>query len=338
VPIHKKQIQRLIRLVGQLKENRYPNCSSFVEDMRRADLDENLNLACTEKTIYRDIKTLKNDFEAPVVFSKSRNGYFLSDHNWEFTCPQIYDDSEMLAAVLGARVAEHIFPEAMKLQIRNAVDFMLTCNNPGFLDRTRIDSLVVIPGNRAKIDAKIFMPLFHAWQNHEICHITYHGSKGETSERDFEPHALVFYDGTWYTKGFCHARKEMRTLVLPRIAAIAPTGRCFEPDPEIIKTADEDGIFDQEIIRDVNIICDEYLACIVQTRPLHLNQEITPLPDGGCRLHVAAMSKYRLITWTMRQCGRAVVSSPQEIALEIVKLCNDLTKKQTAAAASQNEL
>ena len=51
MPLNKKQLQRLIRLVAQLKENRFPNCSSFAEALRRADLDENLNLACTEKTV-----------------------------------------------------------------------------------------------------------------------------------------------------------------------------------------------------------------------------------------------------------------------------------------------
>ena len=45
MPISKKQLQRLIRLVSQLKENRYPNCSTFALAMRKADLDENLNVS-----------------------------------------------------------------------------------------------------------------------------------------------------------------------------------------------------------------------------------------------------------------------------------------------------
>ena len=60
MPVSKKQLVRLIRLVAQLKENRYPNCTKFSEEMRQADLDENMNLACTPKTIFRDIQPLKN--------------------------------------------------------------------------------------------------------------------------------------------------------------------------------------------------------------------------------------------------------------------------------------
>lgn len=323
MPISKKQLQRLIRLVSMLKENRYPNCSTFAAAMRKADLDENLNVSCTPKTIFRDIQTLKNDFDAPIKFDKVRNGYYLAHHGWNFSCPQIYDDTEMLAAVIGARIAEQIFPNPMQKQIRNAVDYLLTYNNPDFLDKAQIDSLVIIPSNRTKIDADVFTGIFYAWQNHKLCHVEYKDSKGNSSERDFEPHALVFFDGVWYAKGYCRTRKEMRTLVLPRIQSITVTPEEFDPDPAIIKTANEEGIFDPEMVEDVVVQCDEYLAHIIQTRPLHPEQEIL-LTEKGCKLHVQRMSRYKLITWIMHQCGRATLISPLNISREIIDFSEKL--------------
>lgn len=327
MPLSKKQLVRLVRLVAQLKENRYPNCSRFSEEMRQADLDENLNVGCTPKTIFRDIQTLKNDFDAPIAFDKVRNGYYLKHHGWNFSCPQIYDDNEMLAAVLGARVAEHIFPAPMKKQIREAVDYLLMYNNPDFLDTTQVDSLVVIPSNRTNIDASVFMPLFGAWQRHEMCHIEYTDSRGQASTRDFEPHALVFFDGIWYAKGYCHTRKEMRTLVLARMKSVVSTGKHFDPDPEIIKTANENGIFDAEMVDDVIVHCDDYLAKFISTRPLHPDQEVKELPDGSCELHVKRMAKYRLITWVMHQCGRATVIFPRSISGEVAKFATEILCK-----------
>ena len=239
----------------------------------------------------------------------------------------------MLAAVLGARVAEHIFPSPMKEQIREAVDYLLTYNNPDFLDTTQVDSLVVIPSNRTNIDANVFMPLFGAWQRHEICHIEYTDSRGRTSVRDFEPHALVFFDGVWYAKGFCYTRKEMRTLVLARMKSAVPTGKTFEPDPEIIKTANEEGIFDPEMVDGVTVLCDDYLAKFISTRPLHTGQKVEMLPDGSCRIHIARMSKYRLITWIMHQCGRATVLAPSSVADEIAALSKTLLQKHSAFTA-----
>ena len=327
MPANKKQLVRLIRLVAQLKENRYPNCASFAADMRKADIEENLNLSCTAKTIARDIQVLKRDFNAPNDFDPSRNGYYLTHHEWTFSCPQIFDDSCMLSAVLGARVAEHIFPQPMKKQIRDAVNYLLTNNNPGFLDTTQVDSLVVIPSNRTKIDAKVFMPLFCAWQNHEICHIAYRDSKGKATERDFEPHALVFFDGVWYAKGFCHARKEMRTLAAARMKSVVSTGRHFNPDPKIVDTANEEGIFDREIVTDVIVRCDDYLAKIIQTRPLHIEQKVVPLEDGGCEIHVEEMTRFRLITWVMHQCGRATIIQPESSCSKVVVFAQEILTK-----------
>lgn len=84
MPITKKQMLRILRLVDLLKSDRYPNCSSFARMMRKADIDENLNISCTAKTIFRDIQTLKTDFNAPIKFDRNRNGYYLTDHRWEF--------------------------------------------------------------------------------------------------------------------------------------------------------------------------------------------------------------------------------------------------------------
>ncbi len=322
--VGRKQLVRLIRLVAQLKENRYPNCSSFAAELRQLDLEENLNVACTAKTVARDIAILKRDFDAPIAFDASRNGYYLTDHDWTFSCPQIFDDTCMLSAVLGARVAEHIFPQPLKQQIRAAVDYLLTNNNPAFLDTTQVDSLVVIPSNKAPIDANVFLPLFQAWQHHEICRISYTDSKGNNTERNFEPHALIFYDGVWYAKGFCHKRKEMRTLALPRMKTIVLSGVHFTPNQKIIATASEEGIFDHETILDVIVHCDEQLAKIIQTRPLHHEQEVVECANGECDIHVKTMTKFHLVTWVMRQCGRATIIQPDDCRAEVVEFAHKI--------------
>ena len=327
MPVGKKQLLRLIRLVAQLKENRYPNCSSFAADMRKADLNENLNVACTAKTIFRDIQTLKDDFNAPIEFDKTRNGYYLTKRNWNFSCPQTCEESEMLAAVLGARIAERIFPAPMQKQIRNAVDHLLARNNPEFLDKAQIDSLVILPENRTKIDAEIFMNIFYAWQNHNVCHIEYLDSRGNESERDFEPHALIFLDGVWYTKGFCHKRKEMRTLVLARMTGVVVSERTFKVAPSIVNSTQEDDIFDQEMVKNAVVHCDEYLTKLLSVRMLHPEQKVKLLPDGSSEFHVKKVSRLKLITWIMHQCGRAALLSPAAVASEIKNFAENIVSK-----------
>jgi predicted DNA-binding transcriptional regulator YafY len=182
---------------------------------------------------------------------------------------------------------------------------------------------VIIPSNRTQIDGAVFSNIFYAWQNHKVCHVGYKDSKGRISERDFEPHALIFFDGVWYAKGFCRVRNEMRTLVVPRITTISVSNEDFEPDPAIIKTANEEGIFDPEMVKNVVVQCDEYLANIIQTRPLHPEQEIIP-NAVGCEVWVKKMSKYKLITWVMHQCGRAYIVQPEIVRDDIFTFATEL--------------
>jgi predicted DNA-binding transcriptional regulator YafY len=107
----------------------------------------------------------------------------------------------------------------------------------------------------------------------------------------------------WYAKGFCHLKKDVRVLALSRMKAVVPTGITFTPDQKIIRSATEETLFNPEIVENVVIRCDSYLSSLVQTHPLHPEQQIVPMSDGGCELHIKAMSKYRLVTWTMRQCS-----------------------------------
>ena len=54
---------------------------------------------------------------------------------------------------------------------------------------------------------------------------------------------------------------------------------------------------------------------------------IMRLKNGSCRISVAEMSKYRLITWVMHQCGRAKVVAPQDCADTIADFGEKIFRK-----------
>lgn len=171
----------------------------------------------------------------------------------------------------------------------------------------------------------------HGKINHEVCHIVYADSRGNASERDFEQHALVFFEGIWYAKGYCRTRKDVRTLVLSRIKSIHSTGG-FDPKNEIIKSASEDFIFDSKMATDVKVYCDNYLTKFIETRPLPPERIVKIRDDGSSALFVKSIPKHKLITWIMHQCGRAMALEPQEIKDEIKRFAHkimDLSSEMT---------
>ena len=136
-------------------------------------VEEELEIDCGKKTILRDMKVLEHEFGCPLAFDRARNGYYLKHHGWDFIAPALLDETEMLAAVIGARIAEEIFPAPLKNKIRNAVDYLLQNNNPDSLDTANMESLNILSGLYANIDSEIFQTLFQGWQTNHCVKIAY---------------------------------------------------------------------------------------------------------------------------------------------------------------------
>ncbi|MDD3127235.1 MAG: WYL domain-containing protein [Candidatus Izemoplasmatales bacterium] len=313
MPVQKNQMLRLTHFVGMLKENRYPNCFSFARELRRWEDTKKLKISCSIKTIQRDIKVLKDEFNCPMEYDYLRKGYYLIHHGWNFSCPAILCEHEMIASVLGARIAEEIFPEPLKSDIRNAVDFQLSANNPDFLDKAFVRSLTLIPGLKISIDAEVFMNIFHCWQNHEAVNITYEDADGKRSDRMVEPHALVYYDRSWYVKGFCLKRNQRRTFAIHRIVAAAKSGKYFEPDEKIISSTTADNFLEYNRIENVKILCHKSIKSFLAAKPLHTEQIIEKVDNEHFSVLVPSVPEPEIIHWVLYQAGLARVLEPMPL-------------------------
>ena len=323
MPENKKQLIRLIKLVAELKENRYPNCHSFAEKLRRSDISENLNVTCTAKTIQRDIRALKDDFGAPIEFDSGNNGYYLSHHGWDFLCPPLQDE-EMMASVFGAKVAEDIFPEPVKSQIRKAVDAQLAGDNPDFLDTAFIKTLIVASGAKADIDPGIFRTVFSAWQGRKAIDIRYVSHDGAVSRRRVEPHVLTYFNGAWYIKGYCLKSDATRLFAVHRIKSAEITEKTFEPDKKIIDSVIEGDVFDYDKVKDVEIWLAPESANYAKERKLRKGEKLTFKKDGSAVLHLPEAVPGEIIRLVMSECGKAKLLKPAGLARRIAKIADDI--------------
>lgn len=323
MPINKKQLKRLIRFVAMLKENRYPNCSSFANELRKEDLNDNVNISCTTKTIQRDIKTLKDEFDAPIEYDSEMKGYYLLHHGWDFPCP-LFEEHEMLASVIGARIAEDILPEPLRSEVRQAVDFQLTTNNPDFLDTAFVKSLVVSSGLRVNIDPEVFMALFDAWKEHLTVQIIYSDIADKQTERVIEPHALVFRDSAWFVKAYCCLREGPRTFAVHRIVRAEMLDESFSPDMEIINSVEEGALFTYDSYQDIEIICNNNILNFLQEKPLHKDQRIEKQDNGTFTLKIPFMAKHEAVQMILYQVGDATAVKPVELVQEVAKTADKI--------------
>lgn len=311
--MQKSQLHRLMRIAALLKENRYPNSETLVKEFRRIAVEEELEIDCGRKTILRDMKVLEHEFGCPLAFDRARNGYCLKHHGWDFIAPALLDENEMLAAVIGARIAEEIFPSPLKNRIRNAVDYLLQNNDPDFLDTANMESLNILSGLFADLEPQIFMTLFSAWQTHRRVKIAYADWQGNLTERIIEPHTLVFFNNSWYTKGVCRLKNSSRTFALRRIKRAELLSGYFEPDKKIIASVNPDDFLGFEKISDVKLHADGPALDRLNAQPLHSGQVIQP--DGT--VEIPAVAKEVLFPFIFSMGGSVELVAPETLRAEL---------------------
>ncbi len=313
MPMQKSQMHRLMRIAALLKENRYPNSEFLIKEFRRIAVEEDLDIDCGKKTILRDMKILENEFGCPLAFDRSRNGYYLKHHGWDFISPALLDENEMLAAVIGARIAEKIFPAPLKNKIRNAVDYLLQNNNPDFLDTANMESLNILSCLYANIEPEIFQTLFLGWQSNHCVKIAYADWQGEITERIIEPHTLVFFNNSWYTKGFCHLKNQPRTFALRRMKKAELLKSDFTPDKEIIASVNPDDFLGFEKISNVKLHAYGHALNALKAIPLHSHQIIH---DDGT-VEIPAVSKEVLFPFVLSHECNVKILEPAELQSEL---------------------
>lgn len=313
MPVNKKQILRMVKFVALLKRNAYPNSKSFVKILQEADLMENLNIACTERTVMRDIAILKQDFKAPIEFDHEHNGYYLTRLDWEFQVPTLSDDA-LLTAMLGGRVAEDVLPSPLKEKVTRAMDNHLATSDTTFFDRTFLESLLVASGSKTSIAPEIFEAIFQAWRNRLVIHLTYKkGSTGELKEYDFEPHILAAFKGNWYVKGYPRNERKAICLAIFRVQNVSKGSGTFLADKKLLAETRKNGLFSYPKIEDITVRCSSAIAYYLYEQERAKKLKITPEKDGALVVVLPPSPEHEALRWILGEGGNVEVLQPIEL-------------------------
>ena len=324
----KYNIRRLKHLVAMLKENRYPNFSSFVAEMKKLDIAGAYKLS--NRTFLRDIAFLKSEYNAPIEYDYTEKGYFLTIPDWSIDIPFLEDD-EMQSAVLGARLAENIMPPPVKNKMRSAVDSLLSVNEKGMDGYTQLLSLVAL-GSKVVIDPDVFDVVFRAWQKQQCLQITYEQLSGDISTRIIEPHALAFYEGNWYTKAVTRKKNDITipknerrsgTFSLHRLQSAEICQSKFTPDRKIIDAVNHREIFNFPMIENIElrlgIEAHKYIG--------EQFDVIEEFQDGEYFIvKIAAAPEYKIVNYILAEGGDAKLLNHPELAAEVIKRAKQTIK------------
>ncbi len=184
------------------------------------------------RTVRRYIVMLQ-DMGIPVEAERGPYGNYQLQRGYKLP-PLMFTDTEAIALTLGLLAiriyrfpvdvaavegalakTERVMPEKLLYQAR-ALQEAITFN--------------VVPTS-FQVDSADVVLLSSAVKQRQTVHLSYEAWGGSVTERDFDPYGIVFHDGYWYTSGYCHLRRDLRTFRLDRIMALESREGTFErPD------------------------------------------------------------------------------------------------------------
>ena len=341
MPETKRAMVRMFRLIAMMRENRYPNHTKFLQEMRR--LDPAGAYSISRKTLQRDIEFLKSAYGAPIEYDYVEKGYYLTDPEWTHECLDL-EPEEMKAYLLGARVAETILPAPLSGEIREVVDRQLMRNEKGLDEGVTLESFVVRVTSKGTVAPEVFGPIFRAWQAHRALRVLYR-KIGYNNDREFtiEPHVLTMFDGCWYVKGKLIAVGDWdcaswgypdTLLALPRIKRAEMLDTYFETDREMVKEVAEGNLFNLDDVRDVVLkvvgISAEYV------REQFPPQDIESNADGSLTLRIPKSIRMTLVKWILGEGGNVTVLSPDSLAEEIAEKAKLIVRGHAKEEGTQN--
>lgn len=175
-------------------------------------------LGVDRRTVRRYITVLE-DMGVPITTEQGRHGGYMLVPGFKLP-PMMFTDDETLAISLGLLAARQLGLADAAPAIDN-VQSKLERVMPGNLrQRARAVSettKLMLPKPTSLLDDRLLLTLTRAVQDQQRIGFAYSVPDRDTTQREVDPYGLLFQFGRWYTIGYCHLRRAMRSFRLDRM-------------------------------------------------------------------------------------------------------------------------
>ena len=333
--VQSRQALRLMKFVAELRKNSYPNAGSFAKLLEKANMEEDLSFSCkcSQRTVMRDIKILKNDYHAPIEYDPVNRGYFLVKPDWEFNIP-LMNDEVLSMSMLSTRLASDFLPEPVKTKANTAMESALADNGSKFFDDAMIESILCATGIKSAVEPEIFRKIFDAWRKHQVIRLTYHKPNNPGSVRCFEPHILAFRNGIWYAKGYEHGTKDVKVYAIQRISDVAFADDVFVTDKKLIEDTRKNGLFVYPRISGIRLRCDASIAFYLHEHQQVKQFKVEPQTDGSLIITLRPAFEHEVIRWVLGESGKIEVLEPASIREKVAAAAKLIWERNRGSASA----
>lgn len=193
--------------------------------VRARDIAETLGVS--ERTVYRDVRDLMAN--GVPIEGEAGIGYVLRKG---FDLPPLmFDEQEIEALVLGARIVES-WGDARLAEAAGNVVAKVETVIPQRLRRYMAETALLAPMNHFSEPMSIDPgELRRAIRRRLKVYIQYRDGENQSTARSVRPLALAFYGPVWLLASWCELRDDFRSFRLDRISELEVLTESFHPEP-----------------------------------------------------------------------------------------------------------
>jgi predicted DNA-binding transcriptional regulator YafY len=261
--------------------------------------------AITERTLKRDLKLLRDEFGAPLAYSRERSGYWYTAP-FSLSAPPL-SEGELLALCLTLTLAPAMgqtpFAPALQRSLQKLRAMLPEPYQNVLVDDGPFISTLSEAMPPARVETAIhFNTLLQAIELHRQVRMTYYTmSRDAVTTRVMNPYHIYFRRGMWYLHGWCHLRAETRDFALERIQRLELLRESFTPPDRqaVLDTLSRRFSLMGETRAEVAIWFDADWARRIRERVWHASQTIEDHPDGACTLRMTIEGLDSVVRWIL---------------------------------------
>lgn len=316
----RSQVRRVQYILKQLKEGKYPNCSTLAKE-----------LETTTRTVARDIEHIKDSMCVPVEYDPHKYGYYLTGPIGELPWITI-NQGELVALILAEKALDEFAGTPFEQPLHTAMN-KLSQALEGSITFAPDELDAIVSFHDIEME-RGYLPVFQIISDalNQRREITFKYLKPQATKREHrtvQPYHLACIKRQWYLFAFDHLRQDIRRFVLSRMSDVMMTENSFviPKDFSIQKhLSGSFGVHSATGNYDVKIRFTGLAATLVQERKWHKTQKIFRQLNGAIELQMHLTSLEEVEGWILGWGPNAEVLKPIELREEITKILNNMAQ------------
>ena len=313
----------LMKIDQSIRNGDYPNANK---------LNKILGTQFSRSTFGRYIRTLQDDYGAPVEFDFMKNGYYYTDNTF-FIQQVMLKEGELLTLSTILPLLEQYKNTPMEESYRNLMSKLIEM----LPDSITVDSALInnevhfISDPITKLEDGVFENVLKATKMHKTLEMEYKTAQNKDYEiRRFDPYHMICQKGSWYVLGYSYHAESIRLYAMPRIRNCKITNdkfsipKDFKLEQHIDVQMGAWGNSGEKFKVEIEFV--KGLKTYVMERTWHKGQAIKENKDGSVYLSFETNQLGQVVAWVMSFTGGAKVLNPPELKKRVTDAAREILK------------